>query len=169
MNTTDGLAMSHVQCAMVAADMSYEIESLRMEQARLISVFDEREASLLAEIERLKSENRDTCVGLNDYFGQQLAASQAREKQLQEDLDMFYSAWRAGCNSITIYAIELAKRRHNTDTSALSTIVAKAGEVMRQRCMKELLRLDYWFSADALRSLREVKLDDIQAEGKKKP
>ena len=29
MKTTDGLAMSHAQCAMVAADMSYEIESLR--------------------------------------------------------------------------------------------------------------------------------------------
>jgi len=42
-------------------------------------------------IDELTAENRDACFGLNDYYGQQLAESQAREKVLREVLeDTFY-------------------------------------------------------------------------------
>lgn len=45
--------------------------------------------------------------------------------------------------------------------TALEAMIAKAGEVMRERCMTDLNRLDYWFTDEPLRALPGVTLQDI--------
>ena len=45
--------------------------------------------------------------------------------------------------------------------TALSAMIAKAGEVMRERCCVELKRLDYWYSADAIRAIPNVTLEEL--------
>lgn len=45
--------------------------------------------------------------------------------------------------------------------TALSAMIAKAGEVTRERCRVELKRLDYWYSADAIRAIPNVTLEEL--------
>lgn len=97
------------------------------------------------EIEQLKSENRDACMGLNDYyFGQQLAASQAREVQLREALEdandfveRHSNRWDGinGKHPCTVVESSRQALALPQDTTALSAMIAKAGEVMRGQCV----------------------------------
>lgn len=88
---------------------------------KTIESLQSRIAELEAKNERLKVENRDSCIGLNDYYGKQLATSQLRETQLRDDLE----AIAAG--SIKIPAREYAMHALAlpTDTSALDAYVAE--------------------------------------------
>ena len=48
-----------------------------------------------------------------------------------------------------------------SDTTALEAMIAKVSKVMRERCRVELKRLDYWYSADAIRALPNVTLEEL--------
>lgn len=45
--------------------------------------------------------------------------------------------------------------------TALTAMIAKVSEVMRERCRVELKRLDYWYSADAIRAISNVTLEEL--------
>lgn len=136
-----------------------------------------------AEIERLKTENRDACIGLNDYFGPQLAASQAREQQLREALEdandfveRYSNRWD-GINGKHPYTVVEASRQALAlpqDTAALEVMIAEAGELMRERCSgsaqtemdEQNLGSAHWHAARACReAIRDspcVTLEDLQ-------
>ena len=46
--------------------------------------------------------------------------------------------------------------------TALPELIEKVSEVMRERCRVELKRLDYWYSADAIRAIPNVTLEDLK-------
>lgn len=102
---------------------------------------DERIAELEAENERLKVENRDSCVGLNDYYGKQLAASQLSETQLREALQTYIDEHEECQDADDWMAMMCSMEAHHTadealsqpsDTSALDTFVAeKVKEAMK--------------------------------------
>ena len=46
--------------------------------------------------------------------------------------------------------------------TALNELIEKVSEVMRERCRVELKRLDYWYSADAIRAIPNVTLEDLK-------
>lgn len=99
----------------------------------------------------------------------QLAASQAREQQLREALEnargalayckgggrdnpnlMESTCWHG------LAAIDRVSRL--ADTTALEVMIAKAGEVMRERCERES-----WLRAPVLRSIPSVTLEDLKS------
>jgi hypothetical protein len=99
----------------------------------------------------------------------EIAASQARERQLREVLGICLKEIESWCD-------EVGYERFNhpevnkalalpQDTSALEALITKAGEVMRERCVQE------WIVAlqtpgvtvdDAIRALPGVKLEDLK-------
>lgn len=100
----------------------------------------------------------------NAILTEQLAASQAREQQLRENvrlvcgpvMDAFTDGQRWNDYQEII--------DHPQDTSALEALIAKAGEVMRERCAVEC-ETHYNFSnalAAAIRALPGVTLEDIK-------
>ena len=66
------------------ANQLRESESERMEQARLLGMSGEREAALLAEIERLKSEHA-TAYKLVDYWQRKASATGTRPSYRHEE------------------------------------------------------------------------------------
>ena len=46
--------------------------------------------------------------------------------------------------------------------TVLPELIEKVSEVMRERCRVELKRLDYWYSADAIRAIPNVTLEDLK-------
>lgn len=96
----------------------------------------ERLAEANAEIARLKANSVKRTHELLDGIIAQ-AASQLRERQLREALAVVNNA---GDDEWYPYTPEQAKKAISealdtpTDTSALEAVVAKAGEVMRERC-----------------------------------
>lgn len=86
---------------------------------------------------------------------QQLATSQAREVQLREalqtELDYQFDNYREIAPWIS-KALALPQ-----DTTALEAMIAKASEVMRERCERES-----WLMAPVLRSIPEVTLEDLR-------
>ena len=169
-----------------------EIESLRRQLADcreaiqwLSHMANEKQRQLAekdAEIERLKTESRDACIGLNDYFGQQLAASQAREQQANEcrialvhqlhELADHIERSEYCINDTDMLKQMLGQRAHamsvasqwnqngnpfSADTAALEAMIAKAGDVMRERCSdsaqaemdEQNLGSAHWYAARA--------------------
>lgn len=126
-----------------------EADLLREENADLKLQLAEKDA----EIERLRQEaaERPSAADHGEVC-EQLAASQAREQQLREALKSVRSIIVEGANAgFNCHAGDWANRlfssqpitfdaiAHPTDTSALQDLIAKAGEVMRVRCVEYLL------------------------------
>ena len=95
---------------------------------------EQRIAELEAENERLKVENRDSCVGLNDYYGKQLAASQLSETQLREALQTYIDEheecqdaddWMAMMCSMEAHHAADKALSQPSDTSSLVSFVAE--------------------------------------------
>lgn len=101
---------------------------------------DERIAELEAENERLKVENRDSCVGLNDYYGKQLAASQLSETQLREALQTYIDEheecqdaddWMAMmCSMEAHHAADKALSQPSDTSSLVSFVAEKVKEII---------------------------------------
>lgn len=99
---------------------------------------------------------------------QQLAASQAREQQMREQVE---SAFRDGFRSPETYNDTVLNNEDDAwcrseafatlslpyDTTALEAMIAEAGEVMRERCERES-----WLMAPVLRSIPGVTLEDLR-------
>lgn len=147
-----------------------EIESLRqqladseaegLEQARLLGMSGEREAALLSEIEQLKQHQNQLL--------RQLVASQAREYRLREALVYFFPAWEKYKPLSWQYKAKQALSLSlPSDTTALSAMIAKAGEVMRGRCENHA---NYYKAHslvaqgiyDEIRALPGVTLEDLK-------
>jgi len=95
----------------------------------------------------------------NAKLNQQLAAEQTKIVELREALENHsgnYKLSKEECTKIN------ALLDAPSDTSALEAIVKKAGEVMRENCIIELNRLDYWYSARAIRTLPAVTMEDLK-------
>lgn len=116
-----------------------ESEAERLEQARLLGMSGEREAGLLAEIERLKKipmKYRRMAFNAqlqdeNNELRKQLAASQAREQQLREALKgNVRVVTKSGpvIAPISVLSNEIAEvLAQPSDTTALEAMIAKAG------------------------------------------
>ena len=111
----------------------------------IIDNLQARIAELEAENERLKVENRDSCVGLNDYYGKQLAASQLSETQLREALQTYIDEHEECQDADDWMAMMCSMEAHHTadealsqpsDTSALDAYVAEK--------VKEAGKFDIW-------------------------
>ena len=79
-------------------------------------------------------ENRDSCVGLNDYYGKQLAASQLSETQLREALQTYIDEheecqdaddWMAMMCSMEAHHAADKALSQPSDTSSLVSFVAE--------------------------------------------
>lgn len=68
--------------------------------------------------------------------------------------------WCCDEDSTAHYAAIAALSTPFTPT-ALSAMIAKVSGVMRERCRVELKRLDYWYSADAIRAIPNVTLEKM--------
>lgn len=100
-----------------------------------------------------------------ELLRQQLTASQAREQQLRETLEFFFPDWR-NYNPLSWQYKAKQALSLPSDTTALSAMITKAGEVMRERVFDEcfrlgILSLDGRFMDD-IRALPGVTLDDLQ-------
>lgn len=144
------------------------IEALERFAALARKNLEEQLAAANAEIERLKSEGRDACVGLNDYFGEQLAATQAENVRLREAMqqEINYHFMQAGPKDLPNIKQAIS---HSTNTSALEAMIQKAGEVMRERCaVKAESHEDYYRNCDLIgakiRALPGVTMGDVTAE-----
>lgn len=95
----------------------------------------------------------------NEELLAQLAASQAREQQFRDLLSNCVIPF-ANSTMVTIakWRVEEAFSTPN-DTTALSAVVAKAGEVMRERCFAigHSASID-----DSIRALPDVTLEDLK-------
>lgn len=114
----------------------------------------------------------------SESLRQQLAASQAREQQLQQILRHPFINWIWHQNQETYTPKETDFPQHEsgvflddvtealaipTDTTALQAMITKAGEVMRERCAEQE-GLCQW-SSDMLgliRALPPITLDDLK-------
>lgn len=124
------------------------------------------------------SELRDTSRELQE-LREQLAASQAREQQLREALSYINHSMNQALlpgndkhrelilsQSMSAQALALPQ-----DTTALEAMIAKAGEVMRERCAVEAYEWDMAYvladtapigNAEAIRALPVVTLSDLK-------
>lgn len=135
------------------------------ENAALRQQLDEKDA----EIERLKTvpmKYRRMAFNAqlqdeNRELGKQLAASQLQNTQLQEALGFAEDCWF--CEQ-TLTESVLTKMRHAialpVDTSTLEALIAKAGEVMRERCMTQAVAGGIY--AFSIRAIPGVTIGDLQ-------
>lgn len=141
--------------------MNQEIESMRKHLA-------EKDA----EIERLKTvpmKYRRMAFNAqlqdeNRELEERLAASQANEQKLKSALLIEAMHWR------TVTSKSEIKDEINllfpSDTTALSAMIAKAGEVMRERCASEFYQPHVEHFGDSIqltiRALPSVTLEDLK-------
>ena len=151
-------------------------------QAEQIEFLRQQLAEKDAEIAQWKansSENKwiaEECARREQELRQQLAASQAREAQLREALHSIPICYHSkingkecacgSCESNHLVEKALALPQ---DTSALSAMIAKASEVMQERCADACISFgestDLVFGeefAEEIRALPGVTLEDLQ-------
>ena len=101
----------------------------------------------------------------NKRLRQQLAASQAREALLRGQILCMIDRWWPFVHK-ELFASDTARELYREasdsiqppyDTTALEAMIAKAGEVMRERCERES-----WLMAPVLRSIPGVTLEDLK-------
>lgn len=136
-----------MQCKRQGDNAQAVINELRQQLA-------EKDAEI-EHLDRTKAEWKNTAK----FLDEQLAASQAREQQLREALqdartadDISYCASGDYFTDVIDAALALPQ-----DITALSTLIAKAGEVMRERCERES-----WLMAPVLRSIPGVTMEDLE-------
>lgn len=135
-----------------------EIESLRQQLA-------EKDA----EIERITHE-RNNLKALLHARNTGVAASQLREQQLRAWIEKWCKFDSLNMDLRGWFRFSAEYKALPTDTSALEAMIAKAGEVMRERAAKETERtfdtqgrLVYFKDfADAIRALPDVTLGDVK-------
>lgn len=123
--------------------------------------------SVAAEVERLQAELQRAemeCACVK----REVAASQARELQLRDELFAVLMQDMSGDKA------RLKVEEFKSDTSALEALIARAGEVMRERCAvaykQETATWKAWPQAGAaerkgmgvIRALPDVKLEDLK-------
>lgn len=123
-------------------------------------VMQKHTAAMLEAMKEKVAEQREKARAL----ACELAASQAREAKLRLALNDIPLGYLPKEDPVVVAA--RAALHQPADDTALSELITKAGEVMRERCVKELNRLDYWYSAMAIRQLPDVTLDDLKGEAK---
>ena len=128
-----------------------------------------------AEIERLKAYSVTRTHQLLDGIIAE-SAGQAREQQLREALQTYIDEheectdaddWMAMTCSMGAHHVADEALAQPQDTTALSTMIAKAAEVMRERCVRELFgRFTPVDTArilsEAIRAIPGVTLEDIK-------
>ena len=152
-------------------------ESECLEQARLLGMSGEREAALLGKIERLEAENRKLrldCLSAETQAQEHweaAAAAQAREQQLREALTYTQQATCLAADDAPdspigkLYAVVSSAVEQPTDTTALQALIQRAGEVMRDRIVANLLQCGALAEGDylnAIRALPSVTLEDLR-------
>lgn len=129
-------------------DIIHELEAVVAERDALLQHLDELAAiankwasayaEKEAEIERLNEQvrvevmHREAMHDQREEYFKQLAAGQAREQKLREALNQGYGWVPFGSTTKQIICFVLALP---TDTTALQSMIAKAGEVMRKRAL----------------------------------
>lgn len=106
---------------------------------------------LVAEIERKMSAAA--------FILKQLAASQAREAKLREALEWEREFQKDQGREVSVFGGSVLAQP--SDTTALEAVIAKTGEVMRERCCKVLFS-NPAATEIAIRALPGVTLDDIR-------
>lgn len=114
MNTTDFMQMSHANCAMQASDMSYEIETLRRPLA-------EKDAEIV------------TLRQQKDAMWFAAAESQA--------LLVSAPAFPPSAEVYADWMERVAECRAKSNDTALREMIAKAGEVTKERCAVKVKQL----------------------------
>lgn len=118
------------------------------------------------EVKRLKQSHLEEMSAVQIRLAEnkdQLAASQAREQQFRELLSNCIVPFaNATMVKIAKWRVEEAFALPN-DTTALQSMVAKAGEVMRERAHSAMLDLKPWdHRGEIIRALPAVTLDDLK-------
>lgn len=158
---------------MVLALQADEVNAARIylrEKGRLLTELAEKNA----EIERLER----LADAIDKRAGERIAASQAMERQLREALDLLvfqHHDWGLGDVCSATFAQQNRELIQNArkalalpqDTTALKALIAKAGEVMRERCAVRAMETGDYMSvgkhvAGAIRTLPGVKLEDLK-------
>ena len=143
----------------------------------IIDNLQARIAELEAENERLKVENRDSCVGLNDYYGKQLAASQLSETQLREALQTYIDEheecqdaddWMAMMCSMEAHHAADKALSQPSDISSLVSFVAEEVKELDEanEYHRQLARVsrDNELKATKQRDLAVEALEDVRKE-----
>lgn len=128
-------------------------------------------AELRKQLNQAKHDNELMMLNLTQC-GQQLAAIQAREQQLLKRVASTIVLLEAVCavNPDSACAkYELGENRktvnYPSDTTALEAMIEKAGEVMRERIIKNLLQRGALDDGDyliSIPSLPSIKLEDLK-------
>ena len=146
---------TYLQFPSMAVESAYRIEQLEAENAALRAELDD--------VKQVQFPRKLEAVV--DGWRKKLAASQACEQQLKgvfknlSELDYSGSLWMLNLRAILRELIDLP-----SDTTALEAIIAKAGEVMRERIVANLLRCGALADGDylnAIRALPAVALDNV--------
>ena len=110
-----------------------------------------------AEIARLQYSN-DVLEVEKDLIKDEIAAGQAREQQLRGAIAMQVSRDAAARHNIAMEALALPQ-----DTTALESMIAKAGEVMRHRCLYEAdIAYHNKHCCEEIRALTGVTISDLK-------
>lgn len=137
------------------------IEEVRKQSGAWKPLFDHSgdATDMAAEIERLRPMADEVQAARHvmrehNRLLVELAASQAREEQLRDELFSVLVQDMSGDKA------RLKVEEFKSDTSALESLIARAGEVMRERFMR-LRAKGVLYPAD-IRALPDVKLEDLK-------
>lgn len=136
------------------------IESMRQQ-------LTEKDAEIARRItlDEMTVEVESATKAVADFYEKQLAAIQLREQQLREALGHYRGRY-GNSGNMELRADEALALP--ADTTALSAIVTKAGEVMRQRAILPFIQdhCEYFGReiTDAIRALPAITIEDLKIE-----
>lgn len=135
-------------------DQAAELEAARAEIERLENQVQARDAELWGRTQKILQ------------LEQQLAAEQAKNVGLRELVEHFALIDLGRSLLPCDFGLWVLRARKAiatpSDTSALETIIKKAGEVMRERCASESCRSHEYDATKAIRTLPAVTLEDLK-------
>lgn len=149
---------------LAAARAELEVERMRLAACGVVAMSNTPESAAKARemLPEYRSGSLDDVIRAVDSemdLRDQLAAEQAKNVGLREALDNHsgnYKLSKEECAKIN------ALLDPPSDTSELEAYVIKAGEKMQEKCCVALRRLDYRYSALAIRALPCVTLEDLK-------
>jgi hypothetical protein len=107
----------------------------------------------LADAEALELGTAEKCDQLRTELAAALAACKSKDEAIREGLETYKIPMTA--RIVEALAIQ-------PDGSALEAMIAKAGEVMREKCIMGFLIRTHWYAEKGMRALPAVTLEDLK-------
>jgi DNA repair exonuclease SbcCD ATPase subunit len=152
------LSCDQSECNRVMDKAADRIEQLEAENATLKS-----EVGVLEQQCKVQADSSHHWHGESQVLRQQLAASQARELQLREVLEIISIAPLVSDHGLPKYGISVSEMKivqkilsiPSDATAALEALITKAGDVMKERAIY------FGLAGNTIRAIPAVKLDDL--------